>query len=205
MRVRVVSALQAAERDRRAIATGVPSRVLMQSAGRAAAALLIERFPLEASHGVAIYAGAGNNGGDAWVVAADLARRGIRVRVAECAAAKTPDAMAEREAASAVLQHGVPDGTEGVIVDGLLGTGAVGAPRGPIAEAIRQINNGAAHGARVVALDTPSGVDGTSGACAGAFVNADLTVTFGAMKRGLLLNRDAAGAIVVVDIGVGYI
>ena len=202
MRVRVVGALQAAELDRRTIAAGVSSRVLMQAAGRAAAQLIVERFPLEASRGVAIYAGAGNNGGDAWVVAADLARRGIRVRVAESAAAKTPDAIAEREAASAVLQHGLPNGREGVIVDGLLGTGAVGAPRGPIADAIRQINNAAAHGARVVALDIPSGVDGTSGECAGAFVNANLTVTFGAMKRGLLVNRDAAGAIVVVDIGV---
>ncbi len=202
MRVRVVSALQAAELDRRTIASGVPSRVLMQSAGRAAAALLIERFPLETSRGVAIYAGAGNNGGDAWVVAAELARRGIRVRVAESAAAKTPDAMAEREAASALLQHDVPDGTEGVIVDGLLGTGAVGAPRGAIADAITLINSAAAHGARVVALDIPSGVDATTGTCAGSCVHADLTVTFGAMKRGLLVNRDAAGAIVVVEIGI---
>ena len=204
-RVRVVGALQAAELDRRAISAGAPSRVLMQSAGRSAAALLIERFPLEASHGVAIYAGAGNNGGDAWVVAADLARRGIRVRVAESAAAKTPDAIAEREAASAVLQHDVPDGTEGVIVDGLLGTGAAGAPRGAIADAIRQINTAAAHGARVVALDIPSGVDATSGECAGACVTADLTVTFGSMKRGLLVNRDSTGVIVVVDIGVAAV
>ena len=202
MRVRVVSALQAAELDRRSIATGVPSRILMQSAGRAAAAVLIERFPLETSRGVAIYAGAGNNGGDAWVVAAELARRGIRVRVAESAAAKTPDAIAERDAASAVIQHDVPDGTEGVIVDGLLGTGAVGAPRGPIADAITLINRAAGRGAKIVALDIPSGVDATSGECAGVCVQADLTVTFGAMKRGLLVNRDAAGAIVVVDIGI---
>ena len=203
MRVRVVSALQAAELDRRAIAGGASARILMQAAGRAAAQLLIERFPLEASRGVAIYAGAGNNGGDAWVVAADLARRGIRVRVAESAAAKTPDAMAEREAASAVLQHGVPDGTEGVVVDGLLGTGAVGAPRGPIADAIGRINTAAAEGARVVALDVPSGVDATTGESVGAFVTADLTVTFGTMKRGLLVNRDASGTIVAVDIGIG--
>jgi NAD(P)H-hydrate epimerase len=202
MPVRIVSALQAAEIDRRTIARGVLSRTLMQAAGRAAAQLLVDRFPLETSRGVAIYAGPGNNGGDAWVVAATLAHRGIRVRVAEVVPAKTPDAIAEREAASAVLQHSVPDGSEGVIVDGLLGTGSTGAPHGPIAGAIEQIAAAAARGTPVVSLDIPSGVDATSGEAPGAHVSADLTVTFGAIKRGLLVNRDASGEIIAVDIGV---
>jgi ADP-dependent NAD(P)H-hydrate dehydratase / NAD(P)H-hydrate epimerase len=206
MSVRVVSASQSAELDAAAVAGGVPPRSLMQAAGRAAAELVLSRFPLESSRGVAVYAGAGNNGGDAWVVAAELARRGVRVRVAEAAPSRTPDAMAEREAASALLTHAVPDGSEGVIVDGLLGTGARGAPHGAIADAIGRIdflrseNPG---GARVVALDIPSGVDATTGEVPGVHVRAHFTVTFGAMKRGLLVNRDAAGAIVVVDIGLG--
>jgi NAD(P)H-hydrate epimerase len=54
-----------------------------------------------------------------------------------------------------------------------------------------------------VALDVPRGVDATTGDAGAAHVRAHLTVTFGAMKRGLLVNRDAAGAIVVVDIGLG--
>jgi len=206
MSVRVVSASQAAELDAAAIARGVPSRSLMQAAGRAAAALVLDRFPIESSRGVAVFTGPGNNGGDAWVVAAELARRGVRVRVAEAVAARTPDAMAEREAASAVLAHAVPDGSEGVIVDGLLGTGARGAPQGAIAEAIARIErlrSGDAGGARVVALDVPSGVDASTGDTPGPHVRADLTVTFGAMKRGLLVNRDASGAIVVTDIGLG--
>ena len=58
-------------------------------------------------------------------------------------------------------------------------------------------------GARIVALDIPSGVDATTGEAHGGHVRAHLTVTFGAMKRGLLVNRDAAGAIVVVDVGLG--
>ena len=70
MSVRVVSASQAAELDAAAKAGGVPSRSLMQAAGRAAAGLVLNRFPLESSRGVAVYAGPGNNGGDAWVVAA---------------------------------------------------------------------------------------------------------------------------------------
>ena len=206
MSVRVVSASQAAELDAAAIAGGVPSQSLMQAAGIAAARLVLSRFPLESSRGVAVYAGTGNNGGDAWVVAGELARQGVRVRVAEFGAPKTVDAIAAREAASAVLTHTVPDGSEGVIVDGLLGTGARGAPRGEIADAIGRIDfqrsneNG---GPRVIALDVPSGVDATTGEAAGAHVRAHLTVTFGAMKRGLLVNRDAAGAIVVVDIGLG--
>ena len=69
MSVRVVSASQAAELDAAAISGGVPSRALMQAAGRAAADLVLSRFPLESSRGVAVFAGPGNNGGDAWVVA----------------------------------------------------------------------------------------------------------------------------------------
>ncbi len=209
MNVRVVSASQAAALDAAAIATGVPSQSLMQAAGVAAARLVLSRFPLESSRGVAVYAGPGNNGGDAWVVAGELARQGVRVRVAEFGPPKTPDAVAAREAASALLTHTVPDGSEGVIIDGLLGTGAHGAPRGEIADAIGRIdfqrsNDSNPNGVtRVIALDVPSGVDATTGSAAGAHVRAHLTVTFGAMKRGLLVNRDAAGAIVVVDIGLG--
>ncbi|HVT37439.1 MAG TPA: NAD(P)H-hydrate dehydratase [Gemmatimonadaceae bacterium] len=209
MSVRVVSAAQAADLDARAIAQGIPSRQLMQAAGRAAAALVAERYPLEAERGVAVFAGPGNNGGDAWVVAGELARRGVRVRVAEVAAPSTADAIAEREAASALLQHQPPDGSEGVIVDGLLGTGARGAPRGAIASAIERIEiRRSAHDhqqVRVVALDVPSGVDATTGHTAGLWVRADLTVTFGSLKRGLLAQRDAAGVIAVVDIGLGAV
>jgi NAD(P)H-hydrate epimerase len=208
MTVRVVSASQAAELDRLAIDGGIPSRTLMQAAGRGAATLLLERYPLEAARGVAIFTGSGNNGGDAWVVAGELARRGVRVRVAEVVPAKTPDALAEREVASALLEHVVPDGSEGVIVDGLLGTGATGAPHGAIADAIGRIDFWRTAGpdatspVRVVALDVPSGVDATTGETSGAFVRADLTITFGSLKRGLLVRRELCGTIVVLDIGI---
>ncbi len=206
MSVRVVSASQAAELDAAAIAGGVPARSLMQAAGRAAAALVLSRFPLESSRGVAVYAGSGNNGGDAWIVAAELARQGVRVRMFEASPSRTADAIEARERASAVLTHTPPDGSEGVIVDGLLGTGSRGAPGAEIATAIGHIGFARSNdraGARVISLDIPSGVDATTGETPGAHVRAHLTVTFGAMKRGLLVNRDAAGAIVVVDIGLG--
>ena len=90
-----------------------------------------------------------------------------------------------------------------IIVDGLLGTGATGAPRGAIAELIGAANKARAGGAVVVALDVPSGVDASSGAADGAVLSADLTITFATMKRGHLVNRGACGAIVVLDIGLG--
>ena len=208
MSVRVVTAREAAELDATAIARGVSSRELMRAAGEGAAQLLVERFPLEAERGVAVFTGGGNNGGDGWVLAAALARRGVRVRVAEIVPSGTPDARAARESASTQLAHQEPDGTEGVLVDALLGTGARDAPRDAVAAAIERIE--ARRGmpetygsvVQVVSLDVPSGLDATSGATPGVSVRADLTVAFGSVKRGLLLNRAACGAIAVVDIGL---
>lgn len=203
MSVPVVTAEQAVATDRRAIAAGIPSRALMQRAGAAAAAIVAARWSRRLARGVAVYAGAGNNGGDAWVVAAALAASGVAVRVDEVLPARTPDARAEREHALAVLGAFVPpDGTEGIVVDGLLGTGARGAPSGDVARAIERIQARRAAGARVVALDVPSGVDATTGNDAGA-LSADLTLTFGTLKRGLLVARERAGAILVLDIGLG--
>lgn len=198
----VVTAAQAAARDRAAIDAGVPSRALMQRAGAAAAAEIVRHFGGRLHRGVAVFAGPGNNGGDAWVVAGALAATGIRVRVAECGEPKTDDARAERDVARPLIEPGAPTGAEEVIVDGVLGTGASGAPRGAAAEAIARITALRAGGAVVAALDVPSGVDASTGE-AGAAVTADLTVTFGTMKRGLLVARDRAGHIAVVDIGLG--
>lgn len=201
--VRVVTAAQAAERDARAIAAGTPSRALMQAAGRHAAAELLRHAGERARAGVDIYIGGGNNGGDAWVVAATLAAAGISLRVHEVEPPRTDDARAEQAAALPVLQGAAaPSGQPGVVVDGLLGTGARGAPRGDIARACADIDAARAGGATVVALDVPSGLDATTGAHEGA-PRADLTVTFGTIKRGHLTARGWCGAIVVVDIGLG--
>jgi NAD(P)H-hydrate epimerase len=85
MTVHVVTAAQSATRDRAAIESGIPSRALMQRAGAAAAAEIVRTFGDDLVRGVAVYAGPGNNGGDAWVVASALAAVGMRVRVAEVA------------------------------------------------------------------------------------------------------------------------
>ena len=112
--------------------------------------------------------------------------------------------MPERNARSRahLVPDGEPAGSEAIVVDGLLGTGSTGAPRGAVADAIRRIGEMRALGACVVALDIPSGLDASTGEAETAVV-ADLTITFGTAKRGALVRRDLCGDIVVVDIGLG--
>ena len=207
--VRVVTSQESAARDAGTIAAGVPSRALMQRAGAAAAAEIALRFRDRLAGGAIVFAGPGNNGGDAWVVARALAASGVSVSVVEPIAAKTPDAVAERKLALDVLGESAVDDVsnaletgQSLVIDGLLGTGATGEPRGQIATAIATIQLLAERGAVVVGLDVPSGVDASTGAAPGPVVSADLTITFGSVKRGLLVNRDACGAIVVLDIGL---
>jgi NAD(P)H-hydrate epimerase len=198
--VRVASAAEAAALDAATIASGVPSGALMRVAGTQAAAIIAARYGDRLGNGVTVYTGSGNNGGDGWVVAAALARAGVPVSVSEVADAHSLDAVAERTVAlGLVALNDSPGG--GIVIDALLGTGATGAPRGVIAEAVAKINARRAHGDIIVALDLPTGVDATTGVHAPC-VRADLTITFGTCKRGHLLARDACGTIAVVDIGL---
>ena len=200
--VHVVTAAQAAARDRAAIDSGVPSRALMQRAGTAAAAEIVRQLGDRLERGVAVFAGVGNNGGDAWVVAAALAAVGITVRVQEVGDPKTNDARAEREHARRGAPFATPTGAEEVVVDGILGTGSTGAPRGAAADAIARIRDLRDGGAFVVSLDVPSGLDASTGD-GELVVAADLTVTFGTIKRGVLVRRELTGHLVAVDIGLG--
>ena len=201
-RVRVTTAAEARACDDAAIARGIPSRALMRVAGHAAAIEITRRYGHNLARGVAVYAGPGNNGGDAWVVAQALAVAGVPVSVRPAGAAKSPECVAERAEAER-LGLPLPHGGEEIIVDGLLGVGARGAPTGEMAEAIAEIRARRAHGAIVVALDLPSGVEADSGETHGdACVQAHCTLTFGTVKRGLLVSRAHAGAIVVLDIGL---
>ena len=198
---RVLRAADAAALDRDAASAGIPSRALMQRAGAAAATEIVRRLPHLLSNGVLIYTGAGNNGGDGWVVARALATAGVRVAVNEVSASKTADAEAERGLATPLIARG-GTGRERIVIDALLGTGSRGAPRGETAKAVEEIAASRGQGATVVALDIPSGVDADTGDATLA-VHADLTLTFGGVKRGLLSARSHAGTIVVLDIGLG--
>jgi hydroxyethylthiazole kinase-like uncharacterized protein yjeF len=200
---RVTTAAQAAALDAATIAGGTPSFALMERAGRAAAGVILERFAEVHADGALILAGSGNNGGDGWVVALALLEQGCEVKVEPCGEPRTEDA---REARARYLAARVdrPEfvDTPAVVVDALLGTGAVGAPRDAIAAAIQRVASHRATGASVVALDVPSGLDATTGAITGACVHADLTITVGSVKRGLLAQREPCGEIIAIDIGV---
>jgi NAD(P)H-hydrate epimerase len=207
----VTTARESAELDERSIAGGIPSRALMQRAG-AAAAGEIARLARDVGMGsVLVYAGSGNNGGDGWVVARALAAAGVRVEVVPVGETRTTDARAERELAEAEplvsvgsldeRELGEAAGASRIVVDALLGTGVTGVPREPAATAIARIARHREQGATIVSLDIPSGVDSDTGSREGA-VRADVTLTFGTVKRGLLVARAAAGRIVVLDIGL---
>jgi NAD(P)H-hydrate epimerase len=201
----VVSAKESAQRDRETIDAGIASSVLMERAGSAAANEISRRYREQLRDGAVVFTGPGNNGGDGWVVAGCLAREGVGVTVVETVATKGPDAMARKDAAidAVTVADDPPEGVR-VVIDALLGTGSEGHPRGKVAEGIAQINRMRAFGARVAALDLPSGLDATTGEHS-ACVVADVSLSFGAVKRGMLLARDCCGEIVVLDIGLDEI
>jgi NAD(P)H-hydrate epimerase len=178
----------------------IPSRVLMETAGRAIVQVLVAEFPAAASGGVLVAAGAGNNGGDGWVIARALHTAGIPVWVASVDP-KTDDAIDNRALARVdgvrELGREEPWPQAGVAVDALLGTGAVGPAKGDVLALAQRI---AEYGAPIVAVDGPTGLDLTSGEAHGP-LHAQLTVTFGGPRRGHLLAREWCGKVVVVDIG----
>jgi ADP-dependent NAD(P)H-hydrate dehydratase / NAD(P)H-hydrate epimerase len=185
------------ELDRRAIEqAGIAGETLMIRAGEAAFARMQAHWPRCGRP--AIVCGAGNNGGDGYVVALLALRAGLHPQVY---AATEVDAlrgdartMAERALAEGVpvqvLSQSLPEfGGHDLIVDGLLGTGLCGPVRAPQRALIDAIN---AAGLPVLALDIPSGLSADTGAVLGAAVQADATATFVGMKRGLLTGAGPA-------------
>jgi NAD(P)H-hydrate epimerase len=174
--------------DRYAIDTeGIPGSELMRRAGAAAFAALRERWP--EARTLSAVCGAGNNGGDGYVVARLAHQAGWDVRIYPVAplAGLKGDALTAcreyREAGGSVLDF-VPVDFEGaeILVDGLLGTGLDREVAGLYAEVIRAANR---YGGKLLALDIPSGLHADTGAVLGAAVKADLTVAFIGLKQGL--------------------
>jgi len=199
----VLTPNQAAEWDRAAEAAGIPAAVLMENAGRAVAALAVERFGALVGQGVLVACGTGNNGGDGWVAARALHRIGVPVWVAALQPSASSSALAATMAARA-RQDGVrtvtPDGPwpgVGLVIDAVLGTRASGAPRDRAAQLLDRLVD---LRVPVVAVDGPSGLGLLDGVSRGP-LHASLTVTFGGYRRGHLLARDQVGDVVVVDIG----
>jgi hydroxyethylthiazole kinase-like uncharacterized protein yjeF len=198
----LLTTAEMAEADRLTIAGGTPGIALMENAGRAVAdatAAMLE------GRGVLVVAGPGNNGGDGFVAARLLAEWGHAVTVAFVGdqARLTGDAALAAKRWSGKLETASPQAVTGqqVIVDALFGAGlsrpVEGLPRAMIA-AMNQAT------APVIAVDLPSGINGTTGAVMGSAVEADRTVTFFRRKVGhmLLPGRRHCGAIEVADIGI---
>jgi hydroxyethylthiazole kinase-like uncharacterized protein yjeF len=199
----LLNTTEMAEADRLTIAGGVPGIDLMERAGAVVAAAVIARHPIGSR--LAVVAGPGNNGGDGFVAARHLADRGYRVEVLLVGEASRLKGDA---AQAAVKWKGVVAPAEArrlegaqVVIDALFGAGLDRPVEGDARTLIRAMN---AQPAPIVAVDLPSGINGTSGVVMGTAVNATQTVTFFRKKPGHLLlpGRLHCGAVSVAEIGI---
>lgn len=206
----LLTTAEMAQADRLTIESGVPSMELMEAAAAAIAAATSAILAKTSGRRVLVLCGPGNNGGDGYVAARLLRDQRFKVRVA----ALTPPETLKGDAREAARRwdggkvepaqgcdfHGVD-----LIVDALFGTGLARDLEGPAAALIERLNAWREEtGQKVVAVDIPSGVDGSTGAIRGVAVQADATVTFFRLKTGHLLlpGRLRCGAISCAHIGI---
>ncbi len=206
-----VSAVRAAER---ALMDLLPEGTLMRRAAAGLASVcasLLARYPGHVYGArVVVLAGSGDNGGDALYAGALLARRGAAVTAITAGPKAHAGGTAGLRAAGGRVT-GADAGHEiaraDLIIDGLLGIGGRGGLREPFAglAAAAAAARAGARGTTVVAVDLPSGIDADTGAVDGPAVRADVTVTFGVIKPGLLVDPGAghAGTVELIDIGLG--
>jgi NAD(P)H-hydrate epimerase len=221
---RPMSAEQMRGADRRAQRMGVSGRELMEQAGTAvavAARALLNSTDRHSSGLVLVLAGPGNNGGDAFVAARRLAEAGIRsyvVLVGSAARPGTPDAAANWDRLTGIADvqrmhtasgHDVSILLNGIeraalVIDGLLGTGVRGSLREPVSQAVELCLAARRAGVPILAIDTPTALDLSTGVPSEPNVMADLTVTFHRPKEGLLTRtgRGLAGRVLVAPIGI---
>ena len=194
-----------ARADARAVELGVPSLTLMENAGRAVADAAWAH--LQAGDKVAVLCGPGNNGGDGFVAARLLAERGCDVTVALLGSrdALKGDAAenAKRWTGEVVALEPYVVQSAKVVIDAIFGAGLARDVDGEVARTIRALNERQT-GAKVIAVDVPSGLDGNTGAQRGIALQADETVTFFRMKPGHVLypGRALCGQVHLADIGI---
>ena len=220
--MKLITSEQMRELDRKTIAEfGVPGEMLMERAGSGVAKIVqyLARRSGYVNPSVQLFAGYGNNGGDAFVAARCLKEQGfdVEVWIAGGVDAIGGDALKHfsrmksagvalrelprEEDWDAALASGCGGGD--ILVDGVLGTGISGPPRGPAAGAIRYIN-ALSDRSPVIAIDIPSGLNADTGEAMGDTIIADITATMGLPKRGLIESCAVAfvGNVEVVDIGI---
>ncbi len=189
---------------------GFKRNFMMENAGASVARYLSEKFPDISSKKILIFAGLGNNGGDALVVARHLAGCGSDVKVLLLGSPdkiKTDEArtnwkiLEKMNSIDLIIASDVKglDLKADVVVDGILGTGISGKIREPYASGIDMINK---LKALKLAIDVPSGLDPDIGNTSDKCVKADVTITFHKMKVGMPKRKDMCGTIMVEKIGI---
>jgi len=209
--MKILTAAQMREVDRRTIELGVPGAVLMENAGGRVVEFLERRFSPLGDQRIVVFCGKGNNGGDGLVVARQLYER-YRPQLLSVVLLAAPEEM-KGEAAGQYrrlietrcpVSRELPADLEGVtlVIDALLGTGLSGPAKGEMLDAIRRINGGFPR-AKIVAVDIPSGLASDTGQALGENVHAHHTVTFTAPKVGQVLppNCEHVGELCIRAIG----
>ena len=203
--MKLYTAEEMSRADTRAQELGIPGSVLMERAGAQMTRCALERF---APSRAVVVSGGGNNGGDGFVIARELHRSGVDVAVLATKEEYGGDHETNLEALRNLDVRLIsPEdldaevGRAELVVDALLGTGFSGEVRGKEAGIIEKMNSAQVP---VLAVDVPSGVDGTTGEVQGVAVSADLTVCAHAMKVGCVISpgREHAGEVIAVDIGI---
>lgn len=184
----------------------LPPGTLMQRAASALARRCAGMLGRVYGSRVVLLVGSGNNGGDALFAGARLARRGARVDALLVRDGAHEEGLAAFRAAGGCVHDSGPGvdpllARADLVVDGMLGIGGRGGLRDEAARLAAALDG---YHAVVVAVDVPSGVDASTGRVEGPAVDADVTVTFGALKTGLVVAPGAlhAGLVEVVDIGL---
>ena len=181
--MKILTASQMREVDRRTIELGIPVPILMENAGARVVEFLSERFgPLE-HHRIVVFCGKGNNGGDGLVIARQLLTR-FRPRALAVVATDHLASFSQMYTSVGgeigfVISPAMRFAT--LVIDALLGTGLTGPAHGKAAEFIREMNTGFPN-AKIVSVDVPSGQASDTGAVVGDVVRAHATVTFTAPK-----------------------
>ncbi|KUN26393.1 bifunctional ADP-dependent (S)-NAD(P)H-hydrate dehydratase/NAD(P)H-hydrate epimerase [Streptomyces antibioticus] len=198
-----VETVRAAERE---LMARLPEGTLMQRAVAGLAAACADLLGRVYGSRVVLLVGSGDNGGDALYAGARLARRGAGVSAVllDPERAHAGGLAALRRAGGSVVPAGRAEQVilrADLVLDGIVGIGGKGGLRADAAALVAVVERSRA---AVVAVDLPSGVDADSGQVRGEAVRADLTVTFGTHKPGLLIDpaREYAGVVRLVDIGL---
>ncbi len=189
---------------------GFQRKLMMENAGAAAIRYLSEKFPDISSKKILVFAGLGNNGGDALVVARHLAGFGSNIKVVLLGnpnKIKTEEArtnwriLEKMNSIDLIITSDVSnlDLQADIVIDGILGTGIFGTIREPYSSAIDFINKLKAF---KLSIDVPSGLNPDTGDSSHKCVQADVTITFHRMKIGLPKRTDKCGIIIVEKIGI---